>query len=118
MSDALESFFAAWGKADTPSREAVFDTALAHPFRFADPGTPHPIEDIGQLADYVAADAGRVPATTAIIIACDRIADCARVLVEFRDDNRPFRRSQYFAALDDTGRIVQITGFNGTGEQE
>lgn len=116
MGDAITGFFKAWSEEDASAREAALDGAMAAPFRYCDPNTPHPIEDLGTLTDYIGAFTARMPGAQAQIVSRDLHHGAARALIDFTVDGRALMRGQYFALLDERGRIEHMAGFNGTGE--
>lgn len=112
----IGAFFDAWALTDSTMREAALDAVLAPAFLYVDPNTPGPIEDLGQLSDYIGAFTARMPDAQARLVGCDLHHRHARAVVEFTTQGRAIMRGQYFAVLDDLRRIERIAGFNGTGD--
>lgn len=116
MEQQLGAFFDAWALSDGPAREAALEPALAPCFDYCDPNSPGVISDLGMLCDYIDAFTARMPGAHAQVITCDIHNQHARIGVEFTAHGRALMRGQYFAVLDELGRIERIAGFHGMGD--
>jgi len=120
MSQSIETFFAAWGETDESKRAAMVEESLGGSFTYADPRSPGAIHDLGALTDYVAMFSANAPGWQARAERIDRTAGHCRATVSFGgmgpDGQQMQQIGQYFAELDETGKIVTLIGFVGLGE--
>lgn len=116
MSDAINSFFAAWGMDDAAARADAVSGAAAPDFAYTDPNTPQTITSVDGFLDYIAMFTTNLPGATAEVVDTSAHNGFARATVDFMRDGVPLVRGQYFADLDSDGRITRIVGFTGTGE--
>ena len=120
MTEAIETFFVAWGETDAEKRAGMIAGAMGDGFTYADPRTPGPIHEIGALTDYVAMFSANAPGWQARAERIDTTAGHHRATVSFGGmgpDGQEMRQvGQYFAETDETGRIVTLVGFVGLGE--
>ncbi|MGX9356867.1 nuclear transport factor 2 family protein [Roseobacteraceae bacterium S113] len=121
MSDALTTFFDAWGMADAASRVAAISTAYAESGTYADPRSSGALNGTAAIADYVAMFSANAPGWTAKVVKSDEIAGMARATVAFGgmgpDGKEMVQHGQYFARIEG-GKIAEMTGFVGTGAPE
>ena len=119
MADALTAVFSAWGDTDPKSRAATLGAALATDFYYADPNVPAPITNIDVLGGYLAGFSENIPGASAQVAGPPSAhIGHARVFVDFLKDGTRMMRGQYFADLDDAGKITRLIGFAGTGEEK
>ncbi|MEP1933813.1 MAG: nuclear transport factor 2 family protein [Paracoccaceae bacterium] len=118
MTDALNALFSAWGDTDPKSRAATLGSALATDFYYADPQVPAPITNLDDLAGYLAGFTEHMPGASAQVAGAPSSHNGhVRVFVDFMKDDARMMRGQYFADLDDAGKITRLVGFAGTGEE-
>ncbi len=117
MADALTAVFSAWGDSDPKSRAATLGAALAPEFYYADPQVPSPITNLDDFLGYLAGFTEHMPGASAQVAGKPSAHNGhVRVFVDFMKDGARMMRGQYFADLDDTGRITRLIGFAGTGD--
>ncbi len=115
MSDALNGFFAAWGDGDKDSRANLVRSAVGDGFHYADPHVPEPITSVDAMLDFL----GQFPpgASARPIDPIDSHHGHARANVVFDFGGGKSMVGQYFADLDEDGKIVRIVGFPGKGAE-
>ncbi|MBD3678654.1 MAG: nuclear transport factor 2 family protein [Rhodobacteraceae bacterium] len=116
MSEAIETFFAAWGETDPEAQERLIDGAASGTFYYADPNTPQPLHSLSEFLDYVTAFSANMPGAGARVATVSQHHDHARATVEFTRDGAVMMRGQYFADLDAAGKIERMVGFAGMGD--
>ncbi len=118
MSDAIESFFAAWGEADAQTRSDALRAAVSPDFSYLDPRTPEPVTDFDALVGYVEMYTQYAPGATAKVVSLGNTAGTFRATVAFRMADGKEQLGQYFIEPDAEGRISRFVGFAGLGEPE
>jgi len=115
MTDKISLFFDAWGMADSDRMQALQDAA--HPdLIYTDPNTAEPVVGLGAMDQYLAMFIQHMPGSAAKAVSVDTHFNYARVTVDFLMKGAATMRGQYFAELDDDGRISRMVGFIGTGD--
>lgn len=120
MSDtqALNDFFAAWGKTDAGGRARLVALATGDSFYYADPHTPEVIASTDGFLEFVTEFATRMPGASAAVIGpVDLHHRHARANVRFDFGGGNAMVGQYFADLDGAGKITRIVGFVGKGAE-
>lgn len=116
MSDTITSFFAAWGEPDMPKRAAMTAGAISDNFYYADPNAPDVITSLVGFVAYLGMFSKAMPGASAEVVSVSEHNGHARATVDFKSNGQTMMRGQYFADLDDEGRITRMVGFTGTGE--
>ena len=117
MADALTAVFSAWGDTDPKSRAATLGAALADSFYYADPQVPSPITNLDDFLAYLDGFTQHMPGASAQVAGKPSAHNGhVRTFVDFMKDGTRMMRGQYFADLDETGRITRLIGFAGTGD--
>ncbi|MFZ5962323.1 nuclear transport factor 2 family protein [Thalassococcus sp. BH17M4-6] len=116
MSDAIRNFFAAWGMEDAALRQSTIEEVTGASFAYTDPNTPDPVATVPAFLDYIAMFTSNMPGATAEVVDVSAHHGFARATVDFMRDGATMVRGQYFADLDDSGAIIRMVGFTGTGE--
>ncbi|EAR52401.1 hypothetical protein OG2516_07987 [Oceanicola granulosus HTCC2516] len=117
MREALDTFFSAWGETDADRRRELISGVLAPAFSYCDPRTPGRITTADALLDYVGAFSANAPGWTASVVRADGHHGYTRALVAFGDGEMA-QHGTYFGEADESGNIVLLTGFVGTGVAE
>ena len=119
MSQALSDFFAAWTMTAEDGRDEKIASAIGQRIYYVDPRTEAPLTDVTSLCNYVAQFLPMCPpgATVEVADAVDEKLGHARATVYFimSDDMR--QTGQYFADLDEDGKITRLIGFAGKGAE-
>ncbi len=115
MSTALTRFFAAWGDGDEDSRADLVRSAVSGRFHYADPHAPEPIVSVDGMLEFL--DRFPAGAGARVIEPVDSHHGHARANVTFDFGDGKSMVGQYFADLDEDGKIVRIIGFPGKGAQ-
>ncbi len=118
MSDAIESFFAAWGETDANTRKDALRTAVSPDFSYLDPRTPEPVTDFDALVGYVEMYTQYAPGATAAVVNLSETVGVFRATVAFRMADGKEQMGQYFIEPDAEGRAARFVGFAGLGEPE
>lgn len=113
MSDAIETFFGAWGDTDEVTRRAAIGASIADSGVYADPMTPEPLVGPDAVASYVAMFAQQAPGATVDVIDTQERHGVTRASVEFTMTDGQVQHGQYFVELDDSGTIGRMIGFVG-----
>mgnify|MGYP001155752530 CR=1 FL=1 len=116
MSDIILKSFATWGEPDAGKRAAMVAETVGNSFVYADPNTPDPITSAADFADYLGMFSQHMPDGSAKVVSVSEHHGYARATVDFVSGGKTMMRGQYFADLDDAGRITRLIGFTGTGE--
>ena len=115
MTDAINRFFAAWGDSDRDSRAALVRSAVSDSFRYADPHAPEPITSVDGMLQFL--EQFPPGASAKVIEPMDSHHGHVRANVTFDFEGGNSMVGQYFADLDDDGKIVRIVGFPGKGAE-
>ncbi len=104
--------FATWGSDDADARAAVVGAMTVAEVYYADPHTG-PISGQQALLQMIAQFRAMMPEGSAVARDADGYGGHARAAVDFRKGTETFMTGQYFARLDDAGRITHLIGFAG-----
>jgi hypothetical protein len=104
--------FDAWAGDDAAERADLVAGLTVAEVYYADPHTG-PINGQQGLLEMIAGFRAMVPDGSAVSRDGDGYAGHARAAVEFRRAGKTFMTGQYFARLDDAGRITHLIGFAG-----
>jgi hypothetical protein len=118
MSDAIASFFSAWGLTDADARAAALGQSLSPDIHYLDPRTPEPITSLAALVDYVGMYTQYAPGATAAVVSQSTTQGHHRATVEFRMADGTVQLGQYFIECDAEERPARLIGFVGLGEPE
>ncbi len=118
MTQAIETFFAAWGDPDAGTRAEALRGALSDPFYYADPRTPEPITGADALIAYVAMYTQYAPGATARVAALSETKGHYRATIAFEMADGTTQYGQYMIDLNDDGKAARLIGFAGLGEPE
>lgn len=120
MSDAINTFFAAWGMEDDQARGDEIASVFSDVGTYADPRSPDVLSG-SAIADYVNMFSANAPGWTAKVVNTSEIAGAVRATVAFGgmgpDGSEMVQYGQYFTDLAD-GKITRMIGFVGTGTPE
>lgn len=119
MTQALDDFFAAWTMTEDEGRDDKIASAFGGAVYYVDPRTEGPITEVGALCAYVAQFLPMCPPGARVEVAdpVDVKDGHARATVHFIMSEEMRQTGQYFADLDDQGRITRIVGFVGKGAE-
>lgn len=119
MSQALADFFSAWTLTEAEGRDAQVASALGDTIYYADPRTEAPITDLAALQAYVAQFLPMCPPGAQVSVAepVDTRNGHARATVHFVMSPEMKQTGQYFADLDESGKILRLVGFVGKGPE-
>lgn len=121
MSDAIESFFDAWGMSDDAERSETIANSLTSEASYTDPRSSGALIGPEAIAVYVAMFSANAPGWTAQVVKSDSIGETTRATVAFGgkgpDGKEMVQHGQYFTDLKD-GKISRMIGFVGTGAPE
>lgn len=122
MSDALNTFFDAWGTADADTRASKVADATTPDITYSDPRSGRRLEGQSAVADYVGMFSANAPGWTATVVSSDDVNGYARTIVAFGglgpDGTRMTQHGTYFSESDAAGKLMMIAGFVGTGAVE
>lgn len=116
---SLTDFFAAWTTEDVDGRGAFVASAIGDGFSYMDPRTEQPITDAGAMSDYLAMFLQNCPPGAAVNVLepVDVRGNTARLTIDFVMGPDMKQTGQYFADLDDAGKITRLVGFVGKGAE-
>ena len=117
MTEAVQTFFAAWSIADADARRDMIAGAIADTVSYADPRTATPLTELNAVNDYVGMFAQAAPGATASVIKSDTQAGVTRATVAFAMADGMVQHGQYFVEYDGD-KISRMVGFVGTGTPE
>lgn len=121
MTDAIDTFFNAWGMNSDADRAAAIASVYAAGGTYADPRSPEILTGADTIAGYVNMFSANAPGWTAKVVKSDEIAGVIRATVAFGgkgpDGSEIVQHGQYFADLA-AGKITRMVGFVGTGAPE
>ena len=116
---SLTDFFAAWTTEDADGRGALVASAIGDGFSYLDPRTEQPITDVGAMAEYLGQFLQMCPPGAAVNVLepVDIRGNTARLTVDFVMGPEMKQTGQYFADLNDAGKITRLVGFVGKGAE-
>jgi hypothetical protein len=121
MSDALNTFFEAWGTADADARKGLIKDACSPDVSYSDPRSGARLSGLGAVADYVGMFSANAPGWTAKVVSADEINGYLRAIVAFGgmgpDGSEMVQHGSYFCDTAD-GKLSMIAGFVGLGSVE
>ncbi|MDJ0627769.1 MAG: nuclear transport factor 2 family protein [Rhodobacter sp.] len=119
MSDALNSFFAAWTMTEDEGRDDQIASAFGNTVYYVDPRTEAPLSDMAALCGYVGQFLPMCPPGARVEVAdpVDVNSGHARATVNFIMSDEMRQQGQYFADLDANGKITRLVGFVGKGAE-
>lgn len=122
MSDALTTFFDAWGTADADTRAQMIADATRDDVTYSDPRSGGRLAGHAAVAEYVGMFSANAPGWTAKVVTSDAVNGYSRSIIAFGgmgpDGSEMVQHGTYFADHDDTGKLTMIAGFVGTGTVE
>ena len=119
MTQSLTDFFAAWTTEDADSRRALIASAVGDTFYYVDPMTDAPITDVDGMDAYAGNFLTMCPPGAEVEVKdpVDAKLGHARATVAFKMSAEMQQLGQYFADLDDSGKIIRLVGYAGMGTQ-
>ena len=121
MSDALATFFEAWGEADAKARRALIEKSCTPDFSYSDPRSGARLGGLDAVAEYVGQFSANAPGWSATVVNADVVNGYARAIVAFGgkgpDGSEMVQHGTYFCDEDD-GKLAMIAGFVGLGAAE
>ena len=121
MSDALNTFFEAWGTADAEARAALIEQACTADVTYSDPRSGARLAGVGAVAEYVGMFSANAPGWTAKVVSSDDVNGYLRGIVAFGgmgpDGSEMVQHGTYFCDTTD-GKLSMIAGFVGLGSIE
>ena len=118
MTDAVSTFFSAWGMADAASRLSAIKGSLAQDASYMDPRTEAPLSGPEAIASYVGMFTQQAPGAVAEVISAANRSGVTRATLAFKMPNCMEQTGQYFVEYDKDDRIARMVGFVGTGAAE
>ncbi|MEL6958132.1 MAG: nuclear transport factor 2 family protein [Pseudomonadota bacterium] len=122
MSDALNTFFDAWGEADADKRASMIADSVAEGGLYSDPRSGARLDTHGAIAEYVGMFSANAPGWTAKVVKSDNVNGYVRAIVAFGgkgpDGNEMVQHGTYFADAGADGKLTLIAGFVGLGSIE
>ena len=119
--DIIARFFDAWGMADAMERSATLRDVLSGSSVYADPRAPEGMTGVDAITDYVSQFSANAPGWTARVVGADETNGLIRATVAFGgqgpDGKEMVQNGQYFCRVEGD-RIIEMTGFVGTGATE
>lgn len=119
MREAIETFFSAWGMADTNARMAAISSCYSAEGTYADPRSSGALIGCDAIAAYVSMFSENAPGWEALVVKFDAIESTIRATMAFGgkgpDGSDMVQHGQYFAEFKDD-KISKMVGFVGTGE--
>ena len=115
MSDAITTFFEAWGMSDADARNAAIQSSFAQAATYADPRTETPLTGPKAVAEYVGMFATSAPGAIAEVSNVDTRDGVSRATIAFKMANGMEQAGQYFVEHNADGVISRMVGFVGTG---
>lgn len=116
MTNSITTFFSAWSEPDSGARAQILERCVSPNVVYADPNTPAPLSSSDDLNGYLAMFTQHMPGASADVVSLSEHSESARATVDFVKDGAAMMRGQYFADLDNAGRITRIIGFTGNGD--
>ncbi|MBU2991806.1 nuclear transport factor 2 family protein [Octadecabacter sp. 1_MG-2023] len=122
MSDALTTFFDAWGTEDADARLAMLKYACSSTVTYSDPRSGERLSGIQAVADYVGMFSANAPGWTAKVTSCDEVNGYSRAIVAFGgmgpDGTEMVQHGTYFCEAGADGKLTMLAGFVGVGAVE
>ena len=118
MTDAVSTFFSAWGMADAASRLSAIQGSLAQNASYMDPRTEASLSGPQAIASYVGMFTEQAPGAVAEVTSTDSRGGVTRATIAFKMPNGMEQTGQYFVEYDKDDRIARMVGFVGTGAAE
>jgi hypothetical protein len=118
MTDAITTFFDAWGMSDADARRAAIQKSLASTATYADPRTDAPLTGPDAVAEYVGMFSAQAPGAVAEVVGADARDGVTRATIAFKMPNGMQQLGQYFVEIGQDGQINRMVGFVGTGAPE
>jgi len=119
MSDALATFFDAWGTADTGDRAAKIAAATTADVIYSDPRSGGRLTGQDAVAEYVGMFSANAPGWTATVVSSDDVNGYTRAIIAFGgmgpDGTEMVQHGTYFSDVVD-GKLAMIAGFVGVSE--
>lgn len=119
MSDALTTFFDAWGEADATKRADMIANATTPDATYSDPRSGARLTGHDAIAEYVGMFSANAPGWTAIVKSVDTVNGYIRSAVAFGgmgpDGTEMTQHGTYFSEVNDDGKLTMIAGFIGLG---
>lgn len=115
MSDAIATFFEAWGMSDADARQNAIHASFGTSATYADPRTDAPLTGPEAVTEYVGMFATSAPGAVAEVVGLDTRADVSRATIAFKMPNGMEQMGQYFVEHGPDGLISRMVGFVGTG---
>ena len=117
MSDALDTFFAAWAETDADKRAAMIAEACSEGCTYSDPRSGARLTSGDAIADYVGMFSANAPGWTAKVETSDVVNGYIRAKVAFGgmgpDGSEMIQHGTYFAEANVDGKLTLIAGFVG-----
>ena len=119
MTQSLTDFFTAWTMTEDQGRDDKIASAFGSSIYYVDPRTDAPITDLAALCGYVGQFLPMCPPGAKVVVAdpVDVKNGHARATVKFVMSAEMQQVGQYYADLDDAGKITRIIGFVGKGAE-
>lgn len=121
MSDAIATFFDAWGTADADARAAKIAQSTADTVQYSDPRSDGRLTGHAAVGDYVAMFSAGAPGWTARVVNADTVGGYTRAIIAFGgkgpDGSDMVQHGTYFCE-EDGGKLTLIAGFVGLGSTE
>ncbi len=119
MSDAITTFFDAWSETDSAARSALIASATTPEVTYSDPRSGGRLAGQDAVSEYVGMFSANAQRWTASVLSSDEVNGYARTIVAFGgkgpDGSEMVQHGTYFSDADDSGKLVMIAGFVGTG---
>lgn len=115
MTDAVSTFFAAWGMAETDARQAAVSASFAQNATYIDPRTESPLSGPEAVAEYIGMFAAQAPGAVAEVTSAETRGGVTRATIAFKMPNGMTQAGQYFVEHGSDGLITRMVGFVGTG---
>ncbi len=118
MTDALTTFFDAWGTAEPDARNAMIAQATSTDVTYSDPRSGARLAGQSAVAEYVGMFSANAPGWTAKVVSSDDVNGYIRAIVAFGgmgpDGSEMVQHGTYFCDVVD-GKLTMMAGFVGTG---
>ncbi|WP_108813921.1 molecular chaperone GroEL [Loktanella sp. Alg231-35] len=118
MTDAITTFFDAWGMSDTDARYSAIQKSIAPSATYADPRTDAPLTGPDAIAEYVGMFSAQAPGAVAEVATTQSRDGVTRATIAFKMPNGMEQLGQYFVEMGQDGQISRMVGFVGTGAPE
>lgn len=115
MSDAIATFFDAWGMSDADARQSAVSASFGDAATYMDPRTEAALTGPLALAEYVGMFSAQAPGAVAEVTNTDARDGVTRATITFKMPNGMEQMGQYFVEHGPDGLISRMVGFVGTG---